>query len=344
MFDSLPYRNDAAVLFGRLARLLPFARSGVSGRCHVRQGFGVMALAGLRELPTVPVPGGVTLPRSTARTRARYKRSAHGSRADCSPSMKPRTWAVARAERGRRLSVPSARLRFASGRRSAWTFAAASALASIRRSGVAHFIAIQSARASLNSRTRDQSRDIITDIAIHNAMAVHAAFGGSTNPALHVPAIAHAAKLRRPTCDDWIAINRKVPRPFQFCRRAVHHPTVRAFRRRRAGGCRTCVTWACSGWARAVAGKTLGENLVAWERFERPPLQEILSRDAVSADDIICHRRAQERGLTSTHVSARYLAPEGSVLKSTASILPSSMPTACSSKVQRACLSARAMP
>ena len=47
--------------------------------------------------------------------------------------------------------------------------------------------------------------DILTEDAIHNAMVVHAAFGGSTNLLLHIPAIAHAAGLPRPTVDDWVA-------------------------------------------------------------------------------------------------------------------------------------------
>ena len=40
-------------------------------------------------------------------------------------------------------------------------------------------------------------------------MVTHAAFGGSLNLLLHIPAIAHAAGLPRPTVDDWIAVNRR---------------------------------------------------------------------------------------------------------------------------------------
>ena len=43
-------------------------------------------------------------------------------------------------------------------------------------------------------------------------MVLHAAFGGSTNLLLHVPAIAHAAGLKRPDGDGWDAVNREVPR------------------------------------------------------------------------------------------------------------------------------------
>src|SRR5439155_3949361 len=56
------------------------------------------------------------------------------------------------------------------------------------------------------------SRHILTDAAVRNAMVVHAAFGGSTNLVLHIPAIAYSAGLRRPTVEDWSAINRRVPR------------------------------------------------------------------------------------------------------------------------------------
>ncbi|HWN95648.1 MAG TPA: dihydroxy-acid dehydratase, partial [Methylomirabilota bacterium] len=63
MFDSLPYRNDAAILFRRLARSLP-TRSGVMGIATCDKGLPamMMALAGLHDLPTILVPGGVTLP------------------------------------------------------------------------------------------------------------------------------------------------------------------------------------------------------------------------------------------------------------------------------------------
>src|SRR6266536_5045445 len=63
MFDSLPYRNDAAVVLRRLIRSLPTA-SGVIGIATCDKGLPatMLALAGCRELPGVIVPGGVTLP------------------------------------------------------------------------------------------------------------------------------------------------------------------------------------------------------------------------------------------------------------------------------------------
>src|SRR6478672_170601 len=63
MFDSLPYRNDAAQIFRRLIRSLP-TRSGVIGVATCDKGLPamMMALAGMNDLPCVVVPGGVTLP------------------------------------------------------------------------------------------------------------------------------------------------------------------------------------------------------------------------------------------------------------------------------------------
>ena len=61
-------------------------------------------------------------------------------------------------------------------------------------------------------------------------MAVHAAFGGSTNLLLHIPAIAFAAGLRRPTVDDWHEVNVKVPRLVSVLPNGpFYHPTVRAY-------------------------------------------------------------------------------------------------------------------
>src|SRR3954449_3940006 len=62
MYDSLPYRNDAAIVFRRLIRSLP-TRTGVVGVATCDKGLPamMMALAGTPNLPCVLVPGGVTL-------------------------------------------------------------------------------------------------------------------------------------------------------------------------------------------------------------------------------------------------------------------------------------------
>src|SRR4051812_32921776 len=63
MMDSLPYRNDAAIVLRRLIRSLP-RRRGVMGVATCDKGLPamMMALAAMRDLPCVLVPGGVTLP------------------------------------------------------------------------------------------------------------------------------------------------------------------------------------------------------------------------------------------------------------------------------------------
>jgi dihydroxyacid dehydratase/phosphogluconate dehydratase len=73
-------------------------------------------------------------------------------------------------------------------------------------------------------------RDILTPASFRNAMALHAAFGGSTNLLLHVPAIAHAAGLPPPSVEDWISVNRRVPRLVSVLPNGpLPHPTVRVF-------------------------------------------------------------------------------------------------------------------
>ena len=103
-------------------------------------------------------------------------------------------------------------------------------------------------------------------------MVVHAACGGSTNLVLHLPAIAHAAGLRRPTVNDWIDVNRREPRLVDVLPNGpVGHPTVRLFL---AGGVpevmlhlrrlglldEQCLT---------VAGEPLGRTLDWWEASDR---------------------------------------------------------------------------
>jgi putative YjhG/YagF family dehydratase len=187
-------------------------------------------------------------------------------------------------------------------------------------------LAVQSARALMLLEQRgDTMGAILSDGSIRNAMAVHAAFGGSTNLLLHIPAIAHAAKLRRPSVEDWIAINRQVPRLVDVLPNGpTHHPTVRVFL---AGGVPEVMLHLRAMdlldlSARTVTGRTLGENLEEWETSERRArFKEVLKRqDGVAADDVIMSpSAARTRGLTSTVSFPRgNIAPEGSVIKSTA--------------------------
>jgi putative YjhG/YagF family dehydratase len=168
-------------------------------------------------------------------------------------------------------------------------------------------------------------KDILTDKSIENAMLIHAACGGSTNLLIHIPAIAHAAGLRRPTVHDWIRVNKAVSRMVDVLPNGPEdHPTVRLYlaggvpevmlHLRRAGVLNTDVL--------TVSGKTLGENLDEWEGSERRiALRRVLvEKDGVDPDDVICPPdRARQKGLTSTVCfPIGNIAPEGSVIKATA--------------------------
>ncbi|HEY4301212.1 MAG TPA: YjhG/YagF family D-xylonate dehydratase [Candidatus Didemnitutus sp.] len=327
MFDSLPYRNDAAIVLRRLARSLP-QRFGVLGIATCDKGLPamLMAVAGLRDLPGVIVPGGVTLPPSTGEDAGAVQtlgaRFAHGL--------------VSLAEAAdlgcRACASPGGGCQFLGTAATSQVVAEAMGLAlphsALAPSGQPVWLdlARRSAAALVELAGRKLvGRDILGDASIENAMVIHAAFGGSTNLLLHVPAIAHAAGLRRPTVDDWIAVNRRVPRLVSVLPNGpVHHPTVRVFlaggvpevmlHLRRLGLLRT--------EAMTVTGRTLGDNLDAWEGSERRGRFRALLRelDGVDADDVIlAPERARERGLANTLVFPRgNLAPEGSVVKATA--------------------------
>jgi putative YjhG/YagF family dehydratase len=169
------------------------------------------------------------------------------------------------------------------------------------------------------------TRDVLTDAALRNAMTLHAAFGGSTNLLLHIPAIAHAAGLKRPTVEDWIEINRRVPRFVDVLPNGPQNfVTVQAFL---AGGVPEVMLHLARQGLLAldvltVTGEMLGRVLEWWETSpRRSALRELLqARDGVDPDDVIMSPEvAASRGLTSTVCFPRgNLAPEGSVIKATA--------------------------
>jgi xylonate dehydratase len=327
MFDSLPYRNDAAIVFRRLIRSLP-ARAGVIGVATCDKGLPamMMALAAMRDLPCVLVPGGVTLPPERGEDAGVIQtlgaRFAHGL-----ISLKDA------AELGcRACATPGGGCQFLGTAATSQVVGEALGLAPLHSalapSGqkVWTDIAARAARAVWALAQRGLSmKDILTPASLRNAMAVHAAVGGSTNLLLHIPAIAHAAGLRRPQVADWIAINRRVPRLVDALPNGpANHPTVRVFL---AGGVPEVMLHLrdlglLDTSVLTVTGRTLGENLKIWERSERRRrFREILrARDGVAADEVIMPpARARAVGLTSTIMFPRgNLAPQGSVVKSTA--------------------------
>ncbi len=327
MMDSLPYRNDAAQVLRRLIRSLP-TRRGVLGVATCDKGLPamMMALAAMRDLPCVLVPGGVTLPPTQGEDAGRIQsigaRFAHGE-----------ITLQQAADLGcRACASPGGGCQFLGTAATSQVVGEALGLAlphsALAPSGQPIWLdlARRSARALLQLAGRGlTTRHLLTDAAVHNAMAVHAAFGGSTNLLLHIPAIAHAAGLRRPTVEEWMAVNRRVPRLVDVLPNGpVGHPTVRVFL---AGGVpevmlhlrtlglldESCLT---------ASGESLGRVLDWWQHSERRRrLKEVLiARDRVDPDDVILSpERARARGLTSTVTFPRgNLAPEGSVIKSTA--------------------------
>ena len=327
MFDSLPYRNDAALIFRRLARSLPL-RAGVLGIATCDKGLPamLMAIAGLRDLPGVVVPGGVTLPPTTGEDAgavqtlgARYAQGLVtlseaadlGCRACATPGGGCQFLGTAATSQvvGEALGLSLPHSALAPSGQPVWLD-----------------LAKRSARAVQLLADRGlRGRDLLTDASIRNAMVVHAAFGGSTNLLLHIPAIAHAAGLRRPEVADWIDVNRRVPRLVSVLPNGpVHHPTVRVFlaggvpevmlHLRRLGLLDTAVL--------TVTGRTLGENLDWWEGCaRRTRFRQLLKElDGVNADDVILPPAlAKSKGLTNTLIFPRgNLAPEGAVVKATA--------------------------
>ena len=145
-------------------------------------------------------------------------------------------------------------------------------------------IARRSARALLRlSQQNLTAGRILTNASIRNAMVTFAAFGGSTNLLLHIPAIAYAAGLDRPTIDDWNAVNRKTPRLVDVLPNGpVGHPTVRAYL---AGGVpEVMLHLRAMGLldldVLTVSGESLGRTLDWWERSDRRKrLREILSSE-----------------------------------------------------------------
>ena len=327
MFDSLPYRNDAAQLFRRLIRSLP-VRSGVIGIATCDKGLPamMMALAGTPDLPCVLVPGGVTLPPTTGEDAGAVQtlgvRYSHGL-----ISLEEAADLGCRA-----CGTPGGGCQFLGTAATAQVVGEALGMSlphsALAPSGEAVWtdLAVQSARAVVELEKRGlKMRDILTDAAIRNAMVVHAAFGGSTNLLLHIPAIAHAAGLRRPTIEDWIDVNSKVPRLVSVLPNGpIHHPTVRVFL---AGGVPEVMLHLrqlnlLDTGVLTVSGKTLNEVLDEWERSERRTrFGEILrQQDGVNPDDVIMSpEQAKARGLTSTVTFPRgNICPEGAVIKSTA--------------------------
>ena len=326
MFDSLPFRNDAATIFRRLIRSLP-TRRGVLGVATCDKGLPamMMALAGSLDLACVLVPGGVTLPAADGEDAGRVQtigvRFTHGEL----------TLEEASELGCRACATPGGGCQFLGTAATAQVVGEALGLSlghsALAPSGQPVWIdmARRSAKAVMQLEARGITvRDIVTDAAVRNAMVTHAAFGGSTNLLLHLPAIAHAARLSRPAAREWADVNRQVPRLVDALPNGPrNHPTVEVFlaggvpevmlHLRRAGVLDTRVLTA--------SGLTLDQQLDAWESSTRRVRlrKELHDRQGVDPDDVIFSPdAAKKRGVTSTICFPHgNLAPQGSVIKST---------------------------
>jgi putative YjhG/YagF family dehydratase len=327
MFDSLAYRNDAAIVMRRLIRSLPTA-SGVLGIATCDKGLPatMLALAGTKHLPGVIVPGGVTLPARGAEDAGQVQslgarfthdlisldyaaamgcRACGSSGGGCQFLGTAATSQVVAEALG--LALPHSAL--APSGEPVWLELATRSAAALRR---------------LHARQITVGQ-ILTDAAIENAMLVHAAFGGSTNLLLHIPAIAAAAGLKTPTVDDWIRVNRATPRLVDALPNGPKgHPTAQVFM---AGGVPEVMLYLRSmgllhGQVTTATGETLDATLDWWESSDRrrAARARLASASAIDPDQVImAPDAARHAGLTSTVVFPRgNLAPQGSVIKATA--------------------------
>src|SRR6056297_838271 len=215
MMDSLPYRNDASTVMRRLIRSLP-TRKGIVGVATCDKGLPamMMALASCHDFPTILIPGGVTLLSEDTNEDlgriqtigARYSQGTisladaaeAGCRACASPGGGCQFLGTAATSQvvGEALGLTLPHSALSPSGADIWRDMA-------RRSGAA---------VVTMEKKGITTRDIVTRDAVENALAVHAAFGGSTNLIMHLAAIAHQAGVERPTVDDWRRVNAEIPR------------------------------------------------------------------------------------------------------------------------------------
>jgi putative YjhG/YagF family dehydratase len=327
MFDSLPYRNDAAVVLRRLVRSLPRRRGIIGvGTCDKGLPAMLMAVASFGDLAGAIVPGGVTLPprhgEDAGAVQTLGARFAHGLV----------TLEAAADLSCRACASPGGGCQFLGTAATSQVVAEALGLtvphAALAPSGQPIWLDVARRTAQAVHGQWQAGRtlaDVVTPDAIENAMLVHAAFGGSTNLLIHIPAIAHAAGLARPTVDDWRRVNHAVPRLVDALPNGPrNHPTVRVFL---AGGVPEVMLHLRSlgvlnTRAETVLGRSWDEVLDEWEASERRARlrSRLLEADGVDPDDVISPpARAREKGLTSTVCfPGGNLAPGGSVVKATA--------------------------
>jgi putative YjhG/YagF family dehydratase len=327
MMDSLPFRNDAAMVLRRLIRSLP-TRKGVIGVATCDKGLPamMMALAGCGKTPAVLVPGGVTLLPDDGEDAGKVQTI--GVRF----AQKQISLDYAAEVGCRACASPGGGCQFLGTAATSQVIGEALGLAlphtALAPSGQPIWLdmATRAARAVLRMLEMELGvADVLSQASVRNAMVLHAAFGGSTNLLLHLPAIAHAAGVGRPSAQDWTEVNRSIPRLVDVLPNGPRNfATVQVFL---AGGVpevmlhlKDCGLLEVS--VKTVAGTSLDECLNWWrESARRRELrQRLRDVDGIDPDDVIMSaERARAKGLTPTLCfPSGNLAPEGSVIKSTA--------------------------
>lgn len=327
MFDSLAYRNDASLVMRRLARSLPTAE-GVMGvaTCDKSMPAMMMALAEMRDMPTILVPGGVTLSPSDGEDAG--KAQSVGIRYAQGEIAKEKAEEIL----CRTCATPGGGCQFLGTAATSQVVGEALGLSlphsALSPSGypVWFELATRSAKALTNlHKKKIGTSQILSTASIRNAMITHAACGGSSNLIIHLAAIAYHAGLERPTVKEWDEINRLVPRLVDVLPNGPNgYSTAQFFL---AGGVPELMsklkdlnlleldTLTCTG-------NTLGKNLEVWEKSHRRKRfrQMLWELDQVHPDDVIhSQEKAASKGMTSTLCfPTGNLAPQGSVIKSTA--------------------------
>ncbi|HEY0706936.1 MAG TPA: YjhG/YagF family D-xylonate dehydratase, partial [Polyangia bacterium] len=326
MLDSLPFRNDAAIVLRRLIRSLP-NRKAVLGVATCDKGLPamMMALAGMytARLPVALIPGGVTLPASDGEDAGRAQtigtRFAHGQL-----TLKEAAEIGCRA-----CASPGGGCQFLGTAATSQVVAEALGLAVVHSALTPSGQPIwkEAARRSVDAVLAQAAQglsgaDLVTARSVQNAMTVFSAFGGSTNLILHLAAVAHAAGVPVPTVKDWAAVNARVPRLVDALPTGPH-PTIRVFL---AGGVPEVMLHLrelglLDTDVLTATGLPLGAALDAWQTSERRArLRERLRvAEGVDPDEVIrAPAAARAAGMRGTMTFVRgNLAPEGAVIKST---------------------------
>lgn len=327
MMDSLPYRNDAAIVMRRLSRSIPTTK-GVMGIATCDKGLPamMMALAGTPDKPTIIMPGGVTLAVEDGEDTAMIQ--SIGARF----AQDEVTLDYAQDMGCRSCASPGGGCQFLGTAGTSQVIAESLGMtlphAALAPSGTNIWIDTGRRSALALKNLVDSkiiTKDILSDEAFENAMIVHAACGGSTNLILHLPAIAHAIKRKMMKVEDWTRVNKMIPRLVDVLPNGPKgFPTSVFFS---SGGVpEVMLKLRNEGLLNlkvmTASGKTLGENLDWWEQSEKRKFvrNQLIETKNINPEDVVHSlKNSKKKNMTSTVAfPGGNISPEGSVVKSTA--------------------------